>query len=208
MRAAPTKSYSTIAVAPGPAEPEPRTRAERVVRSVLDAAIEELGRVGFRSVTVEEVARRAGVNKTTVYRRWPTKSALVQAAFERFGASITAPDTGSLEGDLTAFIHSKFDLAKTPKGRALVRGLHAEGFDPELFAISKRLRKQELALYETMFDQARRRGEVRAGVSCEVLMQVVEGALSLRFLLDGKFAGRAEVKRVLDIVLRGALARG
>jgi len=209
MRAAPTKSYSAAEPPRDRADRQgddpPRTRAERVVRSVLDAAIEEMGRVGFRSFTMEEVARRAGVNKTTVYRRWPTKSALAQAAFERFGESITAPDTGSLEGDLSAFIHSKLDLAKTPKGRALIRGLHAEGLDPELFVISRRLRKQELALYETIFEQARRRGEVRAGVECDLLMQVVEGAMSVRFLLEGKFVGRSEVKRILDLVLRGAL---
>jgi AcrR family transcriptional regulator len=202
MRAAPTKSHR----APLDGDAAPRTRAERVVRAVLDAAIEEMGRVGFRAFTIEEVARRAGVNKTTVYRRWPTKSALAQAAFERFGEAITAPDTGSLEGDLSAFIHSKHDLAKTPKGRALIRGLHAEGLDPELFAISRRLRKQELALYETIFEQARARGEIRAGVECELLMQVLEGALSVRFLLEGRLAGRAEVKRILDLVLRGALA--
>src|SRR4051794_31864923 len=79
----------------------PLVRGEPVVRGVLGAALEELGRRGYGALKIDDVAMRAGVNKTTVYRRWPTKEDLVRAAL----LSITAdrfviPDTGSLRSDL------------------------------------------------------------------------------------------------------------
>src|ERR1700761_7966036 len=76
-------------------------RGEPVVRVILDAALEELARTGYGALRVEDVAARAGVNKTTVYRRWPTKEGLAPPAI----LSITSdtggpPSTGSLRGDL------------------------------------------------------------------------------------------------------------
>src|SRR5262249_40598485 len=75
-------------------------RSERVVRAVLAATTAELGRVGYAALRMEDVATTAGVNKTTVYRRWPTKADLVGAAMRGLGAPAQpAPDTGSLRGD-------------------------------------------------------------------------------------------------------------
>ena len=56
-----------------------RGRSARVVQEVLTATAEELGRSGYAALRIEDVAERAGVNKTTIYRRWPTKAALVKA---------------------------------------------------------------------------------------------------------------------------------
>ncbi len=175
------------------------------MRSVLEATIEELGQVGFAALTIEEVARRAGVNKTTVYRRWPTKPALVQAAFERFGAGIALPDTGTLAGDIFSYLTSKVTLCKTARGRALIRGLMAEAFAPDMMAISKRLHAQEREIYRAMVAKARARGEAGRDLDADLLMQVIEGALSTRFLLEGKLATPREIKRLLELVLRGAL---
>ena len=55
-------------------------RGAPVVHAVLEATLDELGLVGYGALSVEQVATRAGVNKTTVYRRWPTKAALVERA--------------------------------------------------------------------------------------------------------------------------------
>src|SRR5689334_5086908 len=74
-------------------------RSERVVRDVLTAAVAELARVGYVALRVEDVAAGAGVNKTTVYRRWPTKAALVTAAL-RTTDEPELPETGALRQDL------------------------------------------------------------------------------------------------------------
>jgi AcrR family transcriptional regulator len=183
------------------------TRAERVVGAVLDATLEELGRVGFAALSVEEVARLAGVNKTTVYRRWPTKPELVQASFERFGGTIPAIDTGSLRGDLTTFIGAKLKLARTPRGRALMRTLMAEAMAPDLIAISRKLRVQEVELYRGIFAKARARKELRKNVDVELLMSVVEGPFTYLFLSEGRLPTDADARRVIDLVLSGVASR-
>ncbi|NUP13386.1 MAG: TetR/AcrR family transcriptional regulator [Polyangiaceae bacterium] len=188
------------------ADREPRTRAERVVRDVLEATLEELGRCGFAALSVEEVAKRAGVNKTTVYRRWPTKSALVQASFERLNEDVPFPDTGSLRGDLCAFLHAKLRVAQTPRGRALMRGLSAEALAPDLVAISRRMRVGEMANYRKMLSRARARGELRTGVADELVIGAIEGAITVRFLGEGKLVTKAQATAIIDLVLRGALA--
>jgi AcrR family transcriptional regulator len=178
-----------------------------VVRDVLDATIAELGRVGFAALRVEDVAERAGVNKTTVYRRWPTKAALVQASFEQFGERVEIRDTGSLRGDLLAFIRQKLELGRTPQGKALMRGLQAEAFTPELLGISRRLRKQEHDLYAQIFERGRARKELRAGVDNDLLMSALEGAFMQRYLFTSQLVTDAEAAEMVDLVLLGALRR-
>ena len=175
--------------------------------AVLDATLEELGRVGFAALSVEEIARLAGVNKTTVYRRWPTKPALVQAAFERFGGAVPVVDTGSLRGDLRLVLHTKLKLVRTPRGRSLVRALHGEALTPGVLEISRRLRVREVELYAAIFARARARGELRREVDDELLMSVIEGAMTHRFLAHGKLGSNAEANAVIDLALDGALAR-
>src|SRR5579871_6243993 len=72
-------------------------RSARIVAAVLDAAIDALSRASYAAVSIEDVAAAAGVNKTTVYRRWPTRAALVGAALARLAAAPEAADTGALE---------------------------------------------------------------------------------------------------------------
>ncbi len=185
----------------------PRTRAERVVRDVLEATIEELGRTGFAALSVEDVAKRAGVNKTTVYRRWPTKSQLVEAAFRRMGQDISVPDTGSLRGDLRALLKAKLEVTRTPRGKALMRGLRAEALSRDLLDISRRIRDQDVQMYGTIFERARARGEIRRGVSNDLVMEAIEGAFTVRFLSDGHILTPVEAMAVIDLVLKGAMPR-
>src|SRR5580658_6994043 len=76
-------------------------RSARIVADVLRATAEELARVGYTALRMEDVARAAGVNKTTVYRRWPTKVQLVTETMRReHEQRVVAPDTGSVREDL------------------------------------------------------------------------------------------------------------
>ena len=94
-----------------PAAPSTHSGAEkldpRVQRSrdaVLTTTFELLGESGVGGFTVDEVARRSGVAKTTIYRHWPSREALVIDACSRISDEQAVPDTGSLDGDLTAIL--------------------------------------------------------------------------------------------------------
>src|SRR5882757_10372604 len=94
-------------------------RAARVVSDVLIATAEELSRVGYSSLRVEDVAARSGVNKTTIYRRWPTKPELVGAAVMSIKVPIEFAHTEDLQRDLVDGFVSGLARSATPTMRGL-----------------------------------------------------------------------------------------
>src|SRR5689334_1857024 len=82
-----------------------QVRGDRLVAQVLEATLVELSRSGLENISVECIADRARVNKTTIYRRWPTPEKLVHAALLRVASEgIAVPDTGSLRADLSKLV--------------------------------------------------------------------------------------------------------
>ena len=77
-----------------------RPRSPEAHLAILTATLQLLGEQGFRGLTIEGVAERAGVGKTTIYRRWPSKTELVAEAIAQIRPPSAPPDSGSLEGDL------------------------------------------------------------------------------------------------------------
>ena len=93
--------------APVAAEPDIKALDERVRRSratVLDATTQLLFERGFGGATVDEIARRSGVAKTTIYRHWPTRTDLLRNACSTLSTPLDTPDAGSLEADMTALM--------------------------------------------------------------------------------------------------------
>jgi AcrR family transcriptional regulator len=112
-------------------------RSEQVVRRVLDAAIVELAHSGYHGFRMDVVASRAAVNKTTIYRRWPSRAALITALVDRMRAPLRAsplPDTGRLESDLVEAFARRFTFGRKTEGRAWARLLE-ERYRPEVEAI-------------------------------------------------------------------------
>src|SRR4051812_8420984 len=90
-------------------------RSARVIHDVLDATLEELARSGYVALTIESVAARAGVNRTTIYRRWPTKYALVHAAMLASQDGLQeAPDTGAIRSDLMTLARQRLAAVSVP----------------------------------------------------------------------------------------------
>src|SRR5271168_3505369 len=84
-----------------------RPRSQVADRAILTAAAELLADRGLAAMSIEEVAARAGVGKTTIYRRWPSKGLLALDAFvTSFREEQPLPDTGTLRGDLLAALHA------------------------------------------------------------------------------------------------------
>src|SRR5690349_702264 len=99
------KSQTTKKKGPAKAAaPEPDERVRKSRKAVLAATFQLLGEQGLGGVSVDEVSRRSGVAKTTIYRHWPSRSALLIEACSSLGTKPQAPDCGTLEGDLTAML--------------------------------------------------------------------------------------------------------
>jgi AcrR family transcriptional regulator len=182
----------------------PGGRSARVRADVLESTGQILATVGYEALRVEDVAARAGVHKTTIYRRWPTKAELVMAAVEaRSEARVPLPDTGSLEGDLRRFSRSIVDNLRAGGGVAWARTLviAADGSD-ELRAAASAFWARRFSIAGEMVRRAVDRAEVPAGTDADALIETLIGPLYVRALLtDG-----ALDRRLADRVARVAAA--
>jgi AcrR family transcriptional regulator len=178
-------------------------RSERVVADVLKATIAELGRAGYASLRIEDVATRAGVNKTTIYRRWPTKAALVEAALRSWRPPLEAPDTGSIEGDIGALAVDMADRAASPVKRSLARVIHAELDHPEVAAIARALRAEAQRPWLAVIERAVARGDLPAGTDAALVVDVIWGTLLTRLRVDERALDRAWLESVVRLVLQG-----
>ncbi|MBX3261305.1 MAG: TetR/AcrR family transcriptional regulator [Labilithrix sp.] len=180
-------------------------RSERVVASVLAAVLSELARVGYDALRLEDVAIRAGVAKTTVYRRWPTKVTLVHAAIREAGRyDEPLPDTGSLRMDMLAMLERSMALVGTPEGRAVARMVTTDSSDPEVQALCHDLREETRRLRARVVVRAQERGEIPAGVDPTMVTDTVFVFAISRLLRFGERLDREACERLIDLVVTGA----
>jgi AcrR family transcriptional regulator len=184
-------------------------RGAPVVRGVLEATLEELARTGYGALRIEDVAARAGVNKTTVYRRWPTKEELVRAALLSItGDRIVAPSTGSLRTDLLEIARLVVSIRHSCEGQGLFRMLVAEGPDSELMAIARSMKQAREAVPRSVIEAAQARGELAPGVDAMLLFNVLVSAIHHRLFMDRDAADEGFLDRLVDLLLLGAMSPG
>jgi len=138
-------------------------RSARVREEVLAAALAELATGGFEGLSHLAVARRAGVDPATVYRRWPTRVRLaLDAVSEHASAAVPIPDTGSLRGDMRAFHREVRALLGDPEARRIFRALAASSFDedPDVGEASREFWRGRFERAAVMVDRAVKRGEI------------------------------------------------
>jgi AcrR family transcriptional regulator len=181
-------------------------RSARVVDEVLRVTLEELGRVGYAALRVEDVARQSGVNKTTIYRRWPTKAELVDAAIREVKNVQEPPDTGSLREDLVTAALDLIELCASPERMGLIRMLHAEQEHPEVRAIRRALRDEHRARRQLMIDRAIARGELPANANGPLILETIFSPLSARLITAPEPTDETFVRSLVDLVLAGARA--
>ncbi|HVY45513.1 MAG TPA: TetR/AcrR family transcriptional regulator [Minicystis sp.] len=187
--------------------PRPGGRSERVVGDVLRAASAELARVGYGALRIEDVAQRAGVAKTTVYRRWPTKAELVGAVLRSLrGGELDLPDTGALVGDLVALARQLLDRASTPEAVGALRVVSLEADHPELERLVKDMKEELRARFRVVIRRGVARGELPARADVELVIDTVVSSVSTRFLRQRFPLDYRYVQRLVELVVAGARA--
>ncbi|MDQ8705204.1 TetR/AcrR family transcriptional regulator [Streptomyces sp. LHD-70] len=154
-----------------PATRRPGGRTARVRAQVLEAVLAELGERGFAGLTVEGVAARAGVHRTTVYRRWQDVGGLLADALDAAGEDTTwqPPDTGSLHGDLHALNTEIYDSLRTPA--SVPAALIAASFHSDRAAhAQQRLWEGRYAQCGVIVERAVRRAELPPGTDARRLL--------------------------------------
>ncbi|MFC6578877.1 TetR/AcrR family transcriptional regulator [Planomonospora parontospora] len=161
--------------------------APRREQEIFSATLGLLAEKGYEGLTVEGVAERSGVNKTTIYRWWPSKAALLAAALvEADVLTLDPPDTGSLRGDLEALVGQVAALlTRPPAADVAVAALGAAVHHPELADVARRFFADRLAREERVFERAGRRGELADGADPMMIMDLLGGAVWLRAVFRG-----------------------
>jgi AcrR family transcriptional regulator len=175
-------------------------RSRQVVEKVREATMAELARVGFPGLTIDGVAKAANVNRTTIYRRWPSKSALLLAVLEpgleRFDHD---PDTGSLGGDLLALMLMIGESAALPEGQAVHRAVGSTS--DELKELVDTVNDRALGAFRRAFDRARVRGEVEPTDDTEMIAHLAFFGVVLWNETRQRPPTGDECRRILRVVL-------
>jgi AcrR family transcriptional regulator len=192
-----------------PARPRTGGRSARVVTEVLSATLEEFAEQGYAGLSVEAVALRAGVNKTTIYRRWPTKADLVGAALVSLrDEDPEPPNTGSLRDDLHQVLQHWAAQMVTPRRRAIMQSLVLANTDPEMQAIVRRMRAERPAIPQVVFERALKRRELPKGSDTQLIASALLGPLHSRTAWKREPVDDAFVRALVELVLVGALGGG
>ncbi|WP_272459853.1 TetR/AcrR family transcriptional regulator [Polyangium jinanense] len=192
---------------PSPTERRALVRGEPVVRGVLAAALEVLAEVGYEALRIEDVAARARVNKTTVYRRWPTKQDLVRAAVRSITVDrAITPNTGSLRGDLLLIARQIAAQASSPEVQGLRRLLFGEDRDAETVAIAQSLRESMEALPRPVIEAAEARGELAPGIDANLIFRSLAATIHHRLGMERRPIDEGFLAQLVELLLTGALA--
>ncbi|HEX5300529.1 MAG TPA: TetR/AcrR family transcriptional regulator [Streptosporangiaceae bacterium] len=192
--------------AAGAGAPRGRPRSAEADRAILTATADLLAERGLAAMSIEEVAARAGVGKTTIYRRWPSKGLLALDAFViSFRAEQPLPDTGSLRGDLLSALHAWVRAVTQTAMGPMLTGLIAEAqHDPELRgAWRDRVLEPLRSQHRVMLDRAVSRGEIAASVDRDVVLDLFFGAAEHRLLLGHLPMTGDFIAEVVDMILTG-----
>lgn len=182
------------------------SRSERARGAILSAAARLLDEVGFASMTIEEVAARAGAGKATIYRRWPTKGALaMDAVMAEIDPAAPFPDTGSAIQDFRLQLRAVARVFNQPRIRHSLIGVVFEAQnDPELRnAFADRYMNPRRDQARAVIERGIARGELRAGFAQEVLFDQLYGALYFRLLVSGLPLNRRFTDELVDQAFEG-----
>jgi AcrR family transcriptional regulator len=186
----------------------PGGRSARIRAAILDATLDLLAEGSYDGLRIDEVAARAGVNKTTVYRRWPTKAELVADAIRaRSQEHVRIPDTGSLEGDLRGLARAVAANIGGTVGESVTKTLVAAAATAEEVATgAASFWAERIELATAIVERAVARGELDRRADAGLVIESLIGPLYVRLLLTGEPVTRSLADRVATLTAAGARA--
>lgn len=183
-------------------------RTARVREAVFAATLVELALHGYSATSIEDIAARARVHKTTIYRRWETKNKLLAAALsDLVDIKPPLPDTGSIETDLRDFARWIVDVLTSHIGAAAVSVLFSDaGRLPEIATIKRDLFVERHKLAAPIVERAIKRGELPLDTDSRELIGLVAAPIYYRLLVTGEPINPAVADRAAVAALAAARA--
>lgn len=178
-------------------------RVSRSRATVLGVTAELLLERGFAGASVDEITRRSGVAKTTIYRHWPTRGDLLRDACSSIGTPLGVPNTGSFEGDAMALVTSLAHLLRSEKWTSVLPSvIDAAERDPEIAAVYSRLQEGYSAPLQSIIERAMQKGELPKTTDAALLVAALTGPLFYRRWFSREPLTSGFAKQIVRLVLR------
>ena len=183
--------------------PRPLSSAARL--KILAAAGEVLFELGVSGFTVDEVAQRSGVAKTTIYRHFASGAQLIVRGLDCMIEPFPTPNTGSLRGDLVAYCEITAQITCNPRLRVMMLELLAAAAqNPELAESKKALMNERMGPIRTMLQLAMARGEISSDLDVQVAAELVEAPFLAHIMMHTlEPPSDAHLHELIDFVVAG-----
>jgi len=178
-----------------------RPRSVEVDRAILQAALDLLAEVGYQGISIEAIAARAGVGRTTIYRRYDSKEELLVDALECSKQELTLPDTGSFWADMEQMIaqideFTKSDLMRQTMALTISTASSSPKFAEIHWKKYMEPRRKEMS---KIFERAKQRGELAENLDIELAIDMIMGLIVFSVLVK---PGKVPVKERLNLALK------
>jgi AcrR family transcriptional regulator len=183
-----------------PSEVDPRV--ERSRRVILEATLDELGEIGYGAMTIESVARRAGVGKATIYRHWQGKLDLLADALETMKRPIPPPTEGSPRERLVALLESLVDtLGESRWSRCMPALIDAAARDATVQRFHRQFVVARRQIMVDLIAEGIAAGELSADLDPVLTSELLAGPIFYRRLMTGEPFPPSLARRIVDLVL-------
>jgi AcrR family transcriptional regulator len=188
-----------------------RPRSAQAHKAILDATLKLLAEEGFQGLSIEEVAAKAGVGKTTIYRRWSSKEELVIDAIHSVQVNLSMVDTSNFRNDLVTLFKTAYQsmIARPLLEQLIVKIIGEYQTNPEIFQVFiTQLLVPRFQQFRHMVEQAQARNEIRRDIDWTLVIELVSGSLYFhwiitRFLVPSSSSADEWVEQMIDVVMQG-----
>ena len=184
-----------------------RPRSVKSHQAMLKAALELLGEVGFEAMSIEGISTRAGVGKSTIYRRYSSKEELVADAVESIRQDLVIPNTGNLWDDLDELVENAAQITLTPLGRQTVAMIISSACSNSQFARiywTKYLQPRREA-FAVVIERAKTRNEIQINLDPGLVFDSMSAIMLYALIFPPTAESWTEyVKRALHLLLQEA----
>jgi AcrR family transcriptional regulator len=188
-------------------QPPGRPRSIRSHQAMLQATLELLAEVGFDAMSIDGISARAGIGKTTIYRRYATKAELVADAIESIRAEVVIPDTGNLQGDIDALIQNAAQITLNPLGRQTVATIVSSAASNAQFAQiywTKYLQPRRKT-FAIVVERAKGRNEISTDLDADLVFDTMSAIMLYALIFQPTSESwTAYVRRSLNLLLNNA----
>jgi AcrR family transcriptional regulator len=182
-----------------------RPRSVQSHQAILQATLEMLAEVGYDRMSIDAIASRAGVGKTTIYRRYKSKEELVADAIESLREEIVIPDTGTFWGDIDVLIENAAKITLNPLGKQTVAMIISSASSNSQFAqvYSTKYLQPRREAFTIVIERAKARNEVQANLDSGLVFDMMSGIMLYALIFPPTTeTWEAYIRRALNLFLR------